>query len=527
MSLKVVCVVDKEGTALDRLAKGVAKYHSNIDYVVVDVHPKRPDQYQLQRFEQEAIDADIIDWQYFRTAELLRQMYPWLSDKKQILTHNNPYSIHEQDWGGYDMVVANNRTMYKELGNITPSPLEYIPICVDTDFWAFNENPLPDKPAVIMVCNRIESKKGILPVAIAAADANMRFILVGAISDSEYFYSVKQTGHVEFYEKITDEQLRDLYYSATIHVCNSVDNFESGTMPVLEAMLTGVPVLSRPVGHVPDLYNGDNMVLHDGDPEDVEAITKKLQDMIFDKKRLEEQRNAAWNTAKSRSFERRAYSYQKLYRQVLYPEQAPVSVILPIYDKLDVVRKNLDAISQQTYSNIEIIVADDNPDGVNEKFIKEFASFVNIPVRYLNTSTPQNDYGLARARNEAVIEATGDIIVFADQRMIMESDAIHQFVGRMKPKHWLYGSKGAKKEFVENFSCVYRDDIITAGLFNERINLYGGQSQEVRSRIRRQGFQIEYVENAKAIPNGKSNNKYRKRHDIILMKNKLFKMGLE
>ena len=41
--LKVLCVVDKEGTALDRLAKGVAKYHENIDYNVVSVHPKRPD----------------------------------------------------------------------------------------------------------------------------------------------------------------------------------------------------------------------------------------------------------------------------------------------------------------------------------------------------------------------------------------------------------------------------------------------------------------------------------------------------
>lgn len=96
--LKVLAVVDKTDTALDRLAKGVAKYHDNLDYKVVAVHPKRPDENQIREFTNYALDADIIDWQYFRTAELLRSMFPWLSDKKQILTHNNPYSITEQNW---------------------------------------------------------------------------------------------------------------------------------------------------------------------------------------------------------------------------------------------------------------------------------------------------------------------------------------------------------------------------------------------------------------------------------------------
>jgi glycosyltransferase involved in cell wall biosynthesis len=275
--LKVVCVVDKEKTALDRLAQGVKPYHDNIDYTVVAVHPKRPDPEQLEAFERAAIDADVIDWQYFRTAELLRKHYPWLESKKQILTHNNPYSVEEQDWAGYDLLVGNNQYIYKRLGEISTAPLEHIPITVDTDFWTFNPDWSPTDPkknndpgSIIMVANRIEGKKGVLPVAIAAAELGLKFILVGAISDQEYFFSIQQTGNVEFHEQVTDEELRDLYYRSTIHVCNSVDNFESGTMPVLEAMLCGTPVLSRLVGHVPELSNGSNMVLHEGDPEDVE-----------------------------------------------------------------------------------------------------------------------------------------------------------------------------------------------------------------------------------------------------------------
>lgn len=525
--LKVVCIVDKEDTALDRLAKGVAKYHDNIEYKVLAVHPKRPDSRQLADFEREIMDADIIDWQYFRTAEMLRSKYD-LSDKKHILTHNNPYSIEESDWNNYDLNVGNNRYITDRLKKITNTQVEHIPITVDSDFWVFhNDWDSGQKPVIIMVANRIESKKGILPVAIAAADLGARFILVGAVSDTQYMNDIFQTGdNIEFHEKVSDEKLRELYYRSTVHVCNSVDNFESGTMPVLEAMFCGVPVLTRNVGHVPELNNGENMVIQDSDSEDVIGITEKLKEMLFDKKRLKEMREKAWNTVKGRNFERRAYSYQKLYRQ-LVSDQVPVSIVIPIFDKPDIIRKCLSAIADQTYKNIEIVVADDGPPGLrNEELVKDFAKFVSLPVRYLRTFQ-DFDYGLARARNEATLEATGDIVVYCDQRMIMHPTAIEEFVRAIRPRTWLYGNKGTKKEFVENFSCVYRKEAIECGLFNERITEYGGMSQEIRSRIRAQGMQVQFIEEAKCTPTGKSSNRWKKRDQIIRMKNKLWKMELE
>jgi len=534
--LKVVCVVDKTGTALDRLAKGVAKYHNNLDYQVLAVHPKRPDGEQLRAFEQAAKDADIIDWQYYRTAELLKGMYLWLNRKKQILTHNNPYSITESNWNNYDLNVGNNQYIYKQLSSITEKPVEYIPLTVDTDFWTYNldwaydervnsnnkyefkhESP---KPSVIMVANRIEGKKGILPVAIACAELDIKFRLVGNISDMNYFQAIMATGPVEFHENISDEELRDLYYKSTIHVCNSQDNFESGTLPILEAMLCGVPVLTREVGHVPELYNGENMEILKGVPEDVLGIQSKLQEMLADKKKLSEMRDKAWNSAKVRSFERRAYLYQKLYRKVLFPDAKTVSVVVPIYDKPEVIRKCLNAIAEQTYKNIEIVVADD-ADIKNYETILDFSKYVNIPVRYIETG--EGDYGLARARNEATIESTGEIIVYCDQRIVMEPNCIEEFMQYLKPKVWLYGDKGGKKEFVENLSCVYREDVINAGMFCERITQYGGLSQETRVRIRAQGMKTEYVPTAKAIAS-KSSNRNTKRQDIIKSKNRLFKM---
>lgn len=539
--LKVVCLVDKQGTALDRLAQGVAKYHNNLDYKVVAVHPKRPDINQLAQFEREAMDADIIDAQYYRTLYKLRELFPWLKEKKTILTHNNPYAIEEQAWNDVDYNVGNNTYITKRLKEITARPVEQIPLTVDTDFWTFNRewnfeykinsnnkyewNAEDTKPAVIMVANRIEGKKGILPVAIACGELGIKFILVGAISDMGYHQAIMQTGDVEFHERISDEELRELYYKSTIHVCNSVDNFESGTLPILEAMLCGVPVLSRPVGHVPDISNGDNMVIYDGDNEDVIAIQEKIQGMLSDPKALKEMREKAWSSVKNRTHELRAYAYQKLYRQVLYPDTIPVSVIVPIYDNPETIRICLEAVANQTYKNIELIVCDDNGSlAKNYEIINHYAKFVNNPVRYINTSL--GDYGLARARNVGAIEATGDVLVFCDQRQVMQPNAIEVFVQNLQPNTWLFGNKGSKKEFVENFSCIDRQTFIDFGMFNERMDAYGGLSQETRVRARKQNIVTKYIEDAKADPRGKSHNKGAKKAEIIKMKARLIKMNL-
>jgi glycosyltransferase involved in cell wall biosynthesis len=525
--LRVVSVSDKVGTAIDRLCKGVAPYHENLDYIVCDVHPKRPDPEQLSKFEQAAASADIIDFQYFRTALSLLERYPWLKEKKLILTHNNGYSWKDGNWDEFDHVVANNHDMKKGLEKLIHNPakrLSYIPLATDPTFWKFNFDWEPSR-RVIMVANRIEAKKGILEVAIACGDLGLTLVLVGSISDREYFHSILQCGHVEFHEQITDEELRDLYYGSVVHVCNSVDNFESGTLPILEAMQCGVPVLTRNIGHVPDLNNGENLVLLDG--QDVMEVTAKLEEMLGDKKKLFDQREKAWKTAKDYNMERRAYSYQRLYRS-MFPGE-PVSIIVPIYDKPETIRACLNAIADQDYPNIEVIAVDDSDtmklSEQNEDLVNAFAKTVSFPVRYLLNFN--HDYGLARARNKGIIEATGDILVFCDQRQIMAPNAVSEFVKNLTPKAWLYGDKGSQKQnFIENFSCVGRTDIIEAGMFNERITAYGGMSQEIRNRTRQQGFKHIYIESAKAQAMGKSSNKNRKKQEILAMKNLLWKLGL-
>lgn len=511
---KVLTVVDKQGTALDRLSQGMKPYMDAFDYQVIAVHPKRPD--NLDEFEKLAKDAQVIDYMYFRTADMLRDRFPWLEDKFSILTHNNPYSIHERDWNDYQINVGNNKEIFENLNKITTTRIEYIPLTVDTDFWTFKREWKPSRQ-VLMVANRIEGKKGILPVAQACQKLNVQFVLVGSVSNAEYFQEVLDTG-AKFFHDISDESLRELYYSSMIHVCNSVDDYESGTLPILESMLCGVPVITRRVGHVPELYS-DNMVINQSPPEDVDNLVKLIGGLIENREEQQRLRNKAWETAKTRSNERRAVMYQRLYRASL--DKSPVSVIVPIHDNSEVIEACLTAVEKQDYPNLELVVCDDL--GTNKGLINKFADKVAFPVKYINSA--QGDYGLARARNLGIIYATGDILIFCDQRQIMEADCVSEFVENLEPGKWLYGNKGFRKEFVENLSCIHRQEIINAGMFLERIDRYGGMSQEIRDRVRSQGIQTKYIDSAKATPMGKSSNRGAKKADIIKVKNMLWRIG--
>ena len=112
--IKILSVTDKKNSAIDRLATGVMSYMNGFDYQVIDIHPKRPSAQELANFIRLAEQADIIDYHYFRTAEMLRQLMPELKTKPSILRHFNPYSI-DGDWSGYDWVIACNKSIEADL----------------------------------------------------------------------------------------------------------------------------------------------------------------------------------------------------------------------------------------------------------------------------------------------------------------------------------------------------------------------------------------------------------------------------
>ena len=109
----------------------------------------------------------------------------------------------------------------------------------------------------------------------------------------------------------------------------------------------------------------------------------------------------------------------------------------------------------------------------------------------------------------------------------MQPDCVEEFVKHSKPRYWLYGNKGVERPFLENASCLYKEDIVRFGGFPEAATEYGFLSQYCRSVSTKQDLKKEYCPSAKFTPTGKSSNRNRKRQEIINSKNRLWMLGLE
>ncbi|MDS0284546.1 glycosyltransferase family 2 protein [Haloarcula onubensis] len=85
-----------------------------------------------------------------------------------------------------------------------------------------------------------------------------------------------------------------------------------------------------------------------------------------------------------------------------------VSVVVPAYERADVVGRAIDSALAQTVADIEVLVVDDGSEDDTEAVVGEYA---DDRVRYLAHDTNR---GVSAARNTGVAAATGEYVAFLD-----------------------------------------------------------------------------------------------------------------
>ncbi|RLD27571.1 MAG: hypothetical protein DRI75_09155 [Bacteroidetes bacterium] len=97
-----------------------------------------------------------------------------------------------------------------------------------------------------------------------------------------------------------------------------------------------------------------------------------------------------------------------------------VSVIIPTYNRPTFLKKAIDSVANQTYTNIEIIVIDD---GSNNNYALEFCNkHENCNYFY------KNNGGLSSARNFGFMKSHGEFIAFLDDDDFWKEDKIEKQV---------------------------------------------------------------------------------------------------
>jgi len=100
-----------------------------------------------------------------------------------------------------------------------------------------------------------------------------------------------------------------------------------------------------------------------------------------------------------------------------------VTVAIPTYNRADFLRQTLAGIVAQHFprDHFEVLVIDNNSRDHTRAVVAEFASAYPAP-RYLH----ETQQGLDHARNRAIREARGDIILFGDDDILVQPDWLAQ-----------------------------------------------------------------------------------------------------
>lgn len=101
-----------------------------------------------------------------------------------------------------------------------------------------------------------------------------------------------------------------------------------------------------------------------------------------------------------------------------------VSILIAVYNTEKYLRKCLDSLLSQTYTNIEILCVDDCSTDSSYKILQEYAGMDD---RISVFQMPHNQ-GQAKARNLAIEHSTGDIIMYLDSDDWFADDSIEVMV---------------------------------------------------------------------------------------------------
>ena len=86
-----------------------------------------------------------------------------------------------------------------------------------------------------------------------------------------------------------------------------------------------------------------------------------------------------------------------------------ISVIIPIYNVENYLKKCIESVINQTYKNLEIILVNDGSNDNSKNIIDEYSTIDNR-IKVIN----KENGGLSDARNAGIEIAKGDYITFLD-----------------------------------------------------------------------------------------------------------------
>lgn len=113
-----------------------------------------------------------------------------------------------------------------------------------------------------------------------------------------------------------------------------------------------------------------------------------------------------------------------------------ISLIIAVYKDIEALKLIIHALKKQNYKNLEVVIAEDNN-------CKDMAAYVNSITDLDIVHTTQEDRGIrkARSQNNAIIQCSGDYLIFIDGDCLPYSSFITAHATLAKRGHVLSGRR--------------------------------------------------------------------------------------
>lgn len=266
--------------------------------------------------------------------------------------------------------------------------------------------PYQEYSSFILLCCRLDA------TFIKGIDIVLKSFLQSKTSDDTYLLCV---GNGQIEEKLMKELKKYNNYSKIIQIgftediysimvkakfLISASRYEGFPMVLLESLACNTPVLTTDVGGARELIiDGENgYIIKNNSIDQFSKYIDYMNETCFKfKKDFSHYIN-------SFLFEK----YKDKIEHVIKSNKNPsVSVIVPIYNSEEFIRKTLNSILSQTLTDIEIICIDDGSTDSSRSIVESFND-PRIIYKY------QKNYGAGAARNVGLSIAQGEFIAFMD-----------------------------------------------------------------------------------------------------------------
>jgi glycosyltransferase involved in cell wall biosynthesis len=492
------------GWAISCLTASIVKHQKHrFNFFHLPIHPRgvAGDTMPIADLLKRGVKFDLWHAQYWNSTEQAQDTVMGLKEVPILLSIHNHYQVTKIDYKRYKRLHCPTKWLLQN--TLVKGDKSYVPYGVDLERYKYITEPKAEN--TVGYVGRVMPHKNLAVICRVAKEIGAKVVGSGYIEKPDYWATVDKSV-LEFEGGVGRGAMNwaskkdKLYEKMTVFVAYSTEEKETGTLPILEAMARGVPVLATRQGMARDILEHEkNALLFDTEAEFKEQLVRILQD----KPLRDKLRKAAYSKVMQYSEQRNAREMAKTYFKTLYPKQPLISVVIPTYKRNPILMENLFAIEENDYPAKEVIVVSDDPEDIETRIMcQELKKRMKTPVIYLNTGL--QTYGLAKARNIGALEALGEQIVFLDDRLRLEPTALTEISKWHEKKIWYWGDKvtktgsSTKPDFVENFSWINRDDYFNLGGCNERIEHYGGMSFDLRHRLKWNGYKTAYMPTAKA-----------------------------